>query len=375
MPRFFDQARGIAMTIHPRFREFRGARKPWLGWALAAASFAVCAAPARSAPAAPASNATPTVHAAPAASAPFAKVGDVVITHQEFDAAFGQAARGKFYHGKPPEDAVAALQREVGQSMVDEILLVKEARRRKLQPDQGAIQQALDGYEERYRSSEQWKTNRARLLPGLKAKLERDSLLGQLAKQVKSVGGPTPSQLEQYWETHKDKFTAPEQVHLGMILLKVDPSSPQAKWDGAKDEGAAIVKRLKSGADFRQLAQLHSGDASAERGGDMGYVHQGMLPEPAQKAVDKLKPGEISEAVVLLEGVAVFRLEERRVPKLNPLDAVRERARDLWLRDTGEEAWTALLAKLRRETPVKLDESRFLPLAAAAKPGENAAPR
>lgn len=360
------------MTTHPHANEraTRIGRSSRIGWVIAAACIGVVAAAAHAAP----GDAAPA-HAPAATSAQFAKVGDTVITHQEFDNAFAVAARNKFYHGKPPENAMAALQREVGQSMVDEILIAKEARRRKLQPDHAAVKQMLDGYEERYRTSEQWKNNRARLLPGLKAKLERDSLLEQVRKQVRNVGEPTSRQLEQYWENHKDKFTSPQQVHLGMILLKVDPSSPQAKWDGARDEGAAIVKRLRSGADFKQLAQLHSGDASAERGGDMGYVHHGMLPEPAQQAVDKLKPGEISDAVVLLEGVAVFRLEERKPPKLNPLDAVRERAGDLWKRDRGDEAWTALLAKLRRETPVKFDESRFLPLATAAKSSDAAAPR
>ena len=355
-------------------------RHAGLRWLLAAACLTVLAGEVAAADPAPAKAAAPAAKAqapaaAPATAAAFAKVGDTVITHQDFDTAFAQAARGKFYHGKPPENAVAMLQREVAQAMVDEILLAKEAQRRNVQPDHAAIKRTLDGYEERYRNSEQWKNNRERLLPGLKAKLERDSMLEQLGKQVKSVGAPTESQLEQYWEAHKDKFTAPEQVHLSMILLKVDPSSPQAKWDGARDEGAAIVKRLRAGADFKQLAQLHSGDASAEKGGDMGYVHSGMLPEPAQKAVDKLKPGEISEAVVLLEGVGVFRLEERRASRLNPLAAVRDRARDLWMRDTGEENWAALLAKLRRETPATLDESRFLPLATAAQSSENTAPR
>ncbi|HXD43392.1 MAG TPA: peptidylprolyl isomerase [Ramlibacter sp.] len=344
-----------------------GRSSPWIGFLLAAACAAAFAAQAGAASAESAAPAAPP--------APFAKVGDTVISHQEFDTAFAQAARSKFFHGKPPENVVAALQREVGQALVDEILLAKEAKRRRLQPDGAAVKQTLDGYEERYRGSEQWNSNRARLLPGLKAKLERDSLLEQLTRQVKTPGQPTQRQLEQYWEANKDKFTAPEQVHLGMILLKVEPSAPQAKWDGARSEGAAIVKRLNAGADFKQLAQLHSGDESAGRGGDLGYVHHGVLPEPAQQAVDKLKPGQISDAVVLLEGVAVFRLEDRKAPRLNSLDAVRDRARDLWAREQGEQAWTALLAKLRHDTPVKLDDSRFLPLSTAATSGAGAAPR
>ena len=332
----------------------------WIGWLLAAAWFTLFAVEAR---------------AANAAQTPFAKVGDTVIAHQEFDVAFAQAARGKFYHGKPPDNAVATLQREVGNAMVEEVLLVKEARRRKLQPDHAAIKQTLNGYDERYRNSAQWKETRAARLPALKAKLERESLLEQLRKSVQTVPEPALRQLEQYWAANKDKFSEPEQVHLAMILLKVDPSSPQAKWDGARDEGAAIVKRLKGGADFKQLAQLHSADASAERGGDLGYLHHGMLPDAAQVAVDKLKPGELSEPVVLLEGVAVFRIEERKPPKLNPLERVRDRARDLWMRDKGEETWTAFVAKLRRDTPVKVDESHFLPLTAATSNVDTAAPR
>ena len=354
----------------PGHRPTSAHRKPWPRWALAATVGTLL-----TVAVAGAASAATAATAPQAASAPFAQVGEAVITQQEFDAAFAQAARNKFYHGKPPDNAMAALQREVGQSLVDEVLLVKEAKRRRLQPDSAAIQQTLDGYEERYRGSEQWQNNRARLLPGLKAKLEHDNVREQLARQVRNVGAPTERQLEQFWESHKDKFTQPEQVHVSMILLKVDPSSPQAQWEGARDEGAAIVKRLRGGADFMQLAQLHSGDASAERGGDLGFVHRGVLPDPAQQAVDALKPGEISEAVLLLEGVAVLRLEERKAAKLNALDAVRDRARDLWLRDTGEETWTALVAKLRRDTPIRVDDSRFLPLASAATSGEHAAPR
>ena len=136
-------------------------------------------------------------------------------------------------------------------------------------------------------------------------------------------------------------------------------------------EGAAIAKRLRGGADFSELARLHSGDGSAQKGGDMGYLHRGMLPDAAQVAVDKLKPRQISDAVALLEGVAVFRLDERKPAKLNPLPAVRERAEDLLERDLGDQSWKDFVAKLRRSAQVKIDESRYLPLpppAAAAKP-------
>lgn len=303
-------------------------------------------------------------------AAVFARVGDAVIAQQAYDQAFAVAARNKFYHGKPPEHEVARLQREVGDSLVNEVLLLKEARRRKLQPDHAAIAKEIAGYEARYKTSPMWMANKATMLPPLKKKLEDNSVLDQLQANVRQVPDPGERQVEAYYEQHKDKFTEPERVRLSVIMLKVDPSSPQAKWNGALDEGAAVARRLRGGADFASLAHLHSGDASADKGGDMGYLHRGMLPEPAQVVVDKLTPGAVSDPVALLEGVAVFRLEDRKLGQLNPLPAVRQRATDLLKRDLSDQAWADLLARLRRETPTRVDESRYLPLGtplAAAK--------
>ena len=304
---------------------------------------------------------------APAAapSPVFAKIGENVISGEQFDAAFSQAARGKFYHGNPSDAVIAQLQREVGQKLVDETLLFAEAQRRSIQPDAGAVQKVIDGYEQRYKDSAQWQANREKVMPGLKAKLERDNVMEQLTAQAKAVAAPDAQQLQKYYDEHKDKFTSPEQVHLQLILLKVNPSSPQAQWDAARQEGAAIVRRLQAGADFAELAKVHSGDGSAQRGGDLGFVHRGMLPEGAEAAVDKLQPGQTSDAVQVLEGIAILRLQARKQPVLNPIDAVRPRLRDLYLREASEEAWTAFLTRLRRDNPVRFDESRFLPLAQA----------
>jgi parvulin-like peptidyl-prolyl isomerase len=294
----------------------------------------------------------------------FARIGDVVITQQQYDEAYANAARSKFYHGKPPEAEVARLQREVGNELVNNVLLLAEAKKRGVKPKDAEVAKEIEKYDARYAKSPMWKSGRATMLPPMKKKLEDESVLAQLQEQVRKAPQPTDKQVEGYYEQHKDKFTEPEQVKISMILLRVDPSSPQAKWDAAMAEAADLSKRLRGGANFAALARQHSKEASAEKGGDMGYLHRGMLPEPAQVAIDKLKPGTISDPVALLEGVAVFRLDDRKSPKLNPLSAVKQRAHDLLQRDMGDEGWAALIAKLRRETPPRIDESRFLPLAA-----------
>jgi parvulin-like peptidyl-prolyl isomerase len=86
-----------------------------------------------------------------------------------------------------------------------------------------------------------------------------------------------------------------------------------------------------------------------------------MLPDDAQKALDAATPGAIVGPVVLLEGVAVLRLDERRVARLQSYAESRARARDLLQRELAEQAWTGLIAQLRRDNPAIVEESVYAP--------------
>lgn len=306
-------------------------------------------------------------NSAPAAAAQqkavFARVGDAVISRDEYIAAYSAAARGKFYHGKPPEGGEAALQREVGDQLVARVLLLREARQRGIKPDQAVIQKTIQGYEQRYAGSAQWKQIRDKALPGLTARLEEDSLLAQLEKAVRAVPAPAQKEVKAYYAAHQDKFTEPEQLRVSVILLKVDPSSPSDAWVKANEQAQAIVRKLQGGADFAELARKQSADESALRGGDMGYLHAGMLPEGTQQVLNAMKPGEISNPVQVLEGMAVLRLADRKPARLNSFETVQQRAQELLQRDQQNEAWGRLIAELKKKTPAQIDQSLFLPLA------------
>lgn len=308
---------------------------------------------------------------APDSSAPpvFARVGKIVITWRDFNNAYASASRGRFYHGKPPDAEVAALQREIGDKLVTDALLLNEAKRIKLKPDAAAVKQKLEAYDQRNSGSEQWQKIRDRALPALAKRYEEENLLSQLEQRVRKVRAPNEKQLRAYYQANPDKFTEPQQLRVSVILLYVDPGI--GDFDIKRKKAEELVKQLREGADFAEMAKLHSGDAeTVNQGGDMGYLHGGMLSEMSQQAIDKLKPGEISDPVGLMEGIAIFKLTDRKEAKLNSFDAVRERAGELYLTDESERAWKSLIAQLRKKTPVTVDESRFLPL---SKPAEKAA--
>lgn len=292
----------------------------------------------------------------------FARVGDAVITQDEYRAAFSTAARGKFYHGKPPDSEIAVLQREVAEQLVSRVLLLREARQRGLHPDDAEIQKTIQTYDQRYAASEQWKKSRAQMLPPLVARMEQESLLNQLESATRALVTVDGNDAKSYYLKHPEKFTEPEQLRVSVILLKVDPSTPTDGWLKVDEEVQAIVARLRGGADFAAQARQYSGDSSAQQGGDMGYLHTGMLPEATQTALSKLKPGEITDTVRLLEGIAVFQLADRKAAKLHEFDTVKVRAQELAQREQSEKTWTGFVAGLKKQTPAQVDQSRFLPM-------------
>lgn len=301
--------------------------------------------------------------AAPPVQEVFARVGEVAISVQEFEAAVANAARQKFYHLKTPEGELPKLQREVADSLVNRVLLLAEAKRRGMKPDPMQVNQKIGALERQYANSPEWKKNREQVLPELTRYLEEQYLLEQIEREVKSVPDPGVTALTAYYDGHRELFTEPEQFKLSIILLKVDPAASKEVWDQALEEGRNILKRIRAGADFAELAKIHSGDEeSAKAGGSMGYLHEGRMPERVQTVASKLASGEISEPFLVLEGVIIVRLDHRKAAELRPFAEVRERAAGLWKREEEKRIWERFVAQLRKDAKIKIDESRYLPL-------------
>lgn len=308
----------------------------------------------------------------------FARVGGTVIPAEVYQNAVRSAYRNKFYHGKPPEAEVENLLRETGQEMIDKVLLEDEAKRRAIQPDQKDVQAQIDAYERRYGNSPTWPQMREQALPGLRTHLEGKSILKVLEQQVRTVAEPSDEALTAYYNENKNLFTEPAKNKVSLIMLRVDPSSPKEVWATALADGEKIVTELRAGADFAQMAVKRSNDKSADNGGDLGYLHTGMLPDVFQEKVDSMKPGEISDAMRALEGILIYRLDDRIPAALRPFESVKARAGDLLKRDLAEKAWKQFIADLRTSTKIEIApdfQKNMAPPPAAASAAAAAAPK
>ena len=297
------------------------------------------------------------------APAVFAVVDGVAIDVPTYEAEMTLLIREKYYHRRPPEEQMRTVRREIGDRLIEQVLLLAEAKRRGLTPDSGKVTSNLAAIDARNRSNPLWKQRREDLLPQIRQELEQSSLVERLEEAVRVAPQPSEDELRTYHAQHKDKFTEPDRLRLSTILLGVGPGAPQAEWDQAKAQAQALREQLLAGADFAALARKLSKDDSAQKGGDMGYVHRGMLSDELHAEIDKLKQGELSGPLQMLEGIALFRVDERIVAQPKSFDESRARALQLWQRERGERQWAKLKAALRKAAVIEIrDPSRYPPL-------------
>ncbi len=124
-------------------------------------------------------------------------------------------------------------------------------------------------------------------------------------------------EVEEFYKMYKDSLPIrPATVDISHILMQVKPSEEaQMK---AYQKAEMILKKLKQGADFAQLAKEYSDDpASAKRGGDLGWTKRGDLVPEFENVAFNLKDGEISGIVQTQFGFHIIQLLERRGERIH----------------------------------------------------------
>lgn len=293
----------------------------------------------------------------------YAMVNGKAVTQAEFHSAYATFLRQKFYHGQVPQDQLEQARKDVSDKLIDRILFLEEAERRGIVADTAEVEKQIQGYDQRYVANPNWQKSRETMLPGLRQQLEQQSRLSRLEQAVRDVPAPDTDEVKAFYAAKPELFTEPEKIRLHSILLAVDPSSGQPVWDAAMQEAETIVKRIRGGADFAEQARLSSNDGSAEKGGDMGYLHRGLLPDALEAKIDTFKLGEVAEPIRLLQGIGVFRVVDRIPPKLQDFSRVAQRAADLLHRENKEKAWQDLVAKLRGGASIVIHEAPATPAA------------
>lgn len=173
----------------------------------------------------------------------------------------------------------------------------------------------------------------AKLQPGETSGVLRSPAGFHVVKLFERKGGGVAGTLRQTQARH--------------ILIKVNELVSSEE---ARRKLIGLKERLDHGADFAELARLHSNDLSAAKGGELGWLYQGDTVPDFERAMDALKPGEIGAPVQSPFGWHLIQVltrknaepgDERK--RLMARQALRERKSDEayedWLRQLRDRAY------------------------------------
>jgi peptidyl-prolyl cis-trans isomerase D len=133
----------------------------------------------------------------------------------------------------------------------------------------------------------------------------------------------TGAQIQDYYNAHKDEYRTPERVHARHILLST-ANKPKDEVPKIQAQAEALLKQIKSGGDFAELAKKNSQDpGSAQKGGDLGWVSRGQMVKNFEDAVFTLKLNEISNVVPTEYGFHIIQVLEKQPAHLQTLDEVK----------------------------------------------------
>jgi parvulin-like peptidyl-prolyl isomerase len=174
-------------------------------------------------------------------------------------------------------------------------------------------------------------------------------------EQVRNAVSITPTEMDLYYQAHKQEFTVPEKLKVAHILLANDADAQQ------------VHTALQDGADFATLAKERSIDQQTRtRGGELGFVNTstGVIPtigknEALVNQLKSLGQGEYSEIVSSDRGYHIFKILEVQPERQQPFDEVKSQIEGALRQVKEQEREHQLIENLMKTQNVIIYEGEF----------------
>jgi parvulin-like peptidyl-prolyl isomerase len=178
-----------------------------------------------------------------------------------------------------------------------------------------------------------------------KEQLRQRLLIEKVISRVSQVTSPIDEQtMKEYDEQHREEFAVAEQVRVRQIVVK-------------DREGAeSILRKLKRGDPFEELAKRYSSGPEAEEGGDLGFFGRGEMPEEFD-VVFALQEGGISDIVQSPYGYHIFQVVAKRGQAELDFVQVKDQIRNMIMREEADKTFQDWLKSIKKQARITVNKS------------------
>jgi len=188
-----------------------------------------------------------------------------------------------------------------------------------------------------------------------------------LNAEIKGKINISDNEVKKYYEDNKSRFQRPEAYHTRHILAAYFP--PEALRNQtieelkknkeyftriAEEKIDKVIKELKKGANFVELAKnLSDDESSRENGGDLDFIYKGIFETSFDEAVEKLNPGETSGKIKTRFGFHVIQLIEKRPSEMAPFNEMKSEIQKYLFLEEAKKNVSSYIEKLKQTADIE----------------------
>jgi len=277
-----------------------------------------------------------------------AVVNDSIIARSQLE---DKIRRELYLRGIIPSEPSSELRRRILDELIEDELLVSEARRKKIE----APPEVIDDFTDRFvRYVESIFPDRDSFLHNIDMNYidlvdfkkrartweERDYLINVLVSTNIII---LEKDIQEFEKTLRSEGKSVLRYRLSQIFLKFTPNATEEEKESVTSRALDILRKIQNGADFNRMAKEYSEDeATKARGGDLGELKEGKFSPSIESAVQDMKEGDVSLPITDESGIHLIRLEQK------------SDARSLLFRKKFDEERKKILDELRKNAVIRI---------------------
>ncbi|HUA16168.1 MAG TPA: peptidylprolyl isomerase [Verrucomicrobiae bacterium] len=197
-----------------------------------------------------------------------------------------------------------------------------------------------------------------------------------IADEVGSHLSVTKEEEQQFYDQHKAELEQPESIRLSEILIApkpvnsaapaananspatpnaqapADPGAEATALSAAEANANDLLKQIRAGASFEDIAKKYSEGPSAADGGALGVFKRGQLAKTLEDTTFAMKTGDITNVIQTKQGYVILKVDDHEMAGIPPLKDVLPRIQDAIYYQKLQPALRAYLTKLREDAYV-----------------------
>jgi peptidyl-prolyl cis-trans isomerase SurA len=322
-----------------------------------------------------------------------ARVNSQIITRSEFVRSKDQLKDDvKTQDAANADKLYAEREKDVLRDLIDQQLLLEKGKDLGITGDTDLIKR-LDQMRKDMKLDSMEDLEKAATSQGISYEDFKQNMRNQIVTQ-KVIGEEVGSHLsinkedeQKFYDEHKSELEQPESIKLSEILIaphkaavdkpasapdasavagapatQAAPDSEAAKAEEAAELAAAeakandLLKQIRAGASFDDIAKKNSDGPSASQGGDLGSFKRGTLAKELEDKTFALKAGEVTDVIRTKQGYVILKVTSHQQAGIPPLKDIEPKIQDALYYQQLQPALRAYLTKLRDEAYIDIKD-------------------